>query len=60
MGKFVAGLLAGVILGQISVAAAALVVGDDGYLTEWTVVKDGEDICSGPYVWQATHEIECD
>jgi hypothetical protein len=31
-----------------------------GYLTGWTVQINGRDICDDPYVWDATHEIECD
>jgi hypothetical protein len=41
------------------VTAAAL-VGSTGYLMGWTVTKDGDEICSMPFVWTATKEIDCD
>ncbi len=30
------------------------------YLWSWNVVKDGNVICSNPYVWTITKEIECE
>jgi len=39
---------------------AAKVVGSDGYLMGWDVTKDGETICSDPFVWTGTQELECD
>ena len=30
-----------------------------GPLTGWTVLADGEPVCTAPYVWPATKEIEC-
>lgn len=29
------------------------------YLWGWDVVKDGSIICSNPYVWTITKEIDC-
>ena len=39
---------------------AAQVVGTNGYLTGWSVTKDGDEVCSDPYIWTSTREIECD
>jgi hypothetical protein len=59
MWRFILGLFLGLLLGVATTSFAAIVAGD-GYLMEWTVTKDGEEICSAPYVWVATKEIECD
>jgi hypothetical protein len=60
MGKFSAGLCLGLILGGALSAFAAVIAGDNGYAMGWSVMKDGEEICSGPYIWTGTKEIECD
>jgi len=31
-----------------------------GYLEGWTVSINGKEICDDPYIWDSTHEIECD
>ncbi len=39
----------------------ARVVGDNGYLIGWDVVdQNSEKLCSDPYIWVATREIECE
>jgi hypothetical protein len=60
MRKYLVGFVAGIALGAAIPAAAAVVVGDTGYLMGWSVTKDGEEICSMPFVWTATKEIDCD
>lgn len=60
MRKFLAGLCLGLVLGTALSSVAAVIAGDSGYATGWTVMKDGEAICSDPYVWTGTREIECD
>ncbi|MBX3513666.1 MAG: hypothetical protein KF748_01245 [Xanthobacteraceae bacterium] len=57
--KFLAGAIFGFVL-AIGASAYAAVLSGDGYLFSWTVTKDGEEICSAPFVWSATKEIECD
>ena len=53
------GLIAGLIMGSSVAAIAARVLGD-GYLTGWSVTKDGEEVCTDPHVDPANKEIECD
>lgn len=40
--------------------SAAKIVGDSGYLLGFEITHDGETICSDPYVWVDSREIECD
>ena len=60
MRKYIMGFIAGLAVGTVVPAAAAVMVGGNGYLTGWDVIKDGETICYAPYIWTATREIECD
>lgn len=59
MARFIAGLIAGIVLGSIASAYAAGIVGS-GSLTGWTVTKDGEEVCSDPDVDRIAKEIACD
>lgn len=54
------GVLLGLAIGFALPAAAANMVGANGYLIGWDVVFDGETICGDPYVWIGTREIECE
>ncbi len=60
MKRFICGLIVGLCLGVAISAAAAKIVGDTGYLFGWDVTVGGETVCSDPYIWTSTHEIECD
>lgn len=60
MKKFSIGFVVGLALGTVVPAAAATLVGGSGYLSGWTVTKNGNEICYMPYVWQGVREIECD
>ena len=60
MRNYLLGLMTGLSIAGGASAWAAGVVGD-GYLHGWDVMSaDGEIVCSEPYVWSATREIECD
>lgn len=59
MRKFAAGLVFGLIIGS-SVGAFAAGVFGSGTLSGWTVMKDGEEVCSDPSVDTAGQQIECD
>lgn len=60
MKKFSVWFFVGLMLGGVAPAAAAVLVGGSGYLSGWTVTKDGDEICYMPYVWAGMKEIECD
>lgn len=55
MRKFILGAMVGLTIG-VSISAAYA----NGWMYGWTVEKDGEIVCTGPYIWQATKTIECD
>ncbi len=60
MTQFIAGLVAGLVIGIAITANAAVIVGDNGYAIGWTVEKDGEKICDAPFIWVGIQQIECD
>jgi len=53
------GLVAGIVL-SASVSAMAAGVFGNGYMMGWTVMVNGEEVCSDPFVYPASREIECD
>jgi len=58
MSRFVAGVVLGCLLGIMSSAFAAGIIGT-GTLDGWTVTQEGEQICSDPEVDTARKEIQC-
>lgn len=58
--KFIVGFVLGITTGLAGSVLAAQLVGGNGYLHGWDVMKDGKEICSTPYIWVRTREIECD
>lgn len=60
MRKYIIGFAAGIMTAAAIPAAAAAIVGSTGYLSGWTVTKDGYEICYMPYIWTSIREIECD
>jgi xanthosine utilization system XapX-like protein len=59
MGRFVLGMVAGLFVGIVFTAQAAIIGGDDGHLTGWKVLKGANEVCSDPFVWVSIREIEC-
>ena len=57
--RFLSGVILGVFLGLAATALAASISGT-GTLTGWSVVSEGEEVCSDPTVDTSSKEIQCD
>lgn len=58
--KFFFGLILGLTVGGVSAAWAVSITGDAEYIRGWSVVKDGEPVCSDPFMDPSAQEIQCD
>jgi hypothetical protein len=59
MWRFVAGIVVGLSFGAATAAVGPKLEGQ-GVLSGWIVMKDGEEVCRGPYVTPKRHEITCE
>mgnify|MGYP001248757880 CR=1 FL=1 len=59
MSRFAAGLVVGLVLGACASVYAAGCFGS-GTAHGWTVVKDGDEVCSDPQIDNSSKEIECE
>jgi hypothetical protein len=58
--KFISGFAFGAILAVgVTGWAAENSLTEMGYLIGWSVSSHGKDVCSTPFIWPATREIEC-
>lgn len=57
--RFMLGVALGVAIGLSTASYAQTCVGA-GYLIGWDVTKDEIVLCSDPFVWEGTMELECD
>jgi hypothetical protein len=60
MRKFMAGLILGLMLGGAAAAFAAEITLQSGYLANWSVIQNGEEVCRDPFVSTSARQIECD
>lgn len=69
MRRGILGFVLGLLLGLAASAGASRTVTPEdamanvtgnGYLMGWTVTIEGEEICSDPFAWKATQEIDCE
>lgn len=60
MRRALVGFIAGIFVGAAATSFAAKMVGGNGYLIGWTVDVGDEEVCSDPYIWHSTKQIECD
>lgn len=58
--KLTTGLVLGFVLGAgLTATYAASVFSGAGFLVGWDVLVEGDLVCSDPFIYPATHEIEC-
>lgn len=57
---FMAGVLVGTLISSPVIEAAGAKIVGSGFVYGVEVTIDGEAICSDPYYWEVTKELECE
>ena len=59
MRKYLIGFAVGIAVSAASAATAAQIVGNSSYMMGWEVTVNGETVCTSPWAWVQTKQIDC-